>query len=245
MGRSDAPTTGKRLKPIRPSDVTGMVRQAIEDAIIEGELPPGRVLVDRQLAATFNVSRTPVRDALRGLESSGLIRRTERGTQVSWVVAEFRERDIHELFQLRRLLEPLAFVEPPARELDADLIRLATFFDEFPPELSHADYGAYIARDREFHMEVVKLSGNSRAIAYYKILEKQIDRIRHFLAIGYEGRMTQIVVEHASIYDAMKRSDLPATAESLREHLRHGEEAMILFARERGLLVCDTRSDQE
>lgn len=239
MSTSNVPTS-KRLKPIRPADVTGMVRQAIEDAIIEGELPPGRVLVDRQLAATFSVSRTPVRDALRALEPSGLIRRTERGTQVGWVVAEFRERDIHELFQLRRALEPLAFTEPPSRDLGPDLIRLATFFDDFSAELAQEDYSAYIARDREFHMEIVKLSGNTRAIQYYRILEKQIDRIRHFLAIGYEGRMTQIVVEHIAIYDAMRNGDLAEIASTLRNHLRHGEESMILFARERGLLVADT-----
>lgn len=216
-----------------------MVRQAIEDAIIEGELAPGRVLVDRQLALTFNVSRTPVRDALRALEPSGLIRRTERGTQVGWVVAEFRERDIHELFQLRRALEPLAFLEPPDRDLDADLHRLATFFDDFPAELPSEDYSAYIARDREFHMEIVMLSGNSRAIDYYRILEKQIDRIRHFLAIGYEGRMMQIVVEHNAIYDALRGGDLPVIAATLREHLQNGEEAMIHFAQERGFLVAD------
>lgn len=212
------PVSGTRLKPIRPADATGMVRQAIEDAIIEGELPPGNVLVDRQLAATFNVSRTPVRDALRALEPTGLIRRTERGTQIGWVVAEFRERDIHELFQLRRALEPLAFVEPPARDLKPDLHRLATFFDDFPAELMQEDYSSYIARDRVFHMEIVKLSANSRAIAYYQILEKQIDRIRHFLAIGYEGRMTQIVVEHTAIYDAMREGNVQLIATKLHEH---------------------------
>jgi GntR family transcriptional regulator, rspAB operon transcriptional repressor len=241
MSAMNLPSSGNRLKPIRPADVTGMVRQAIEDAIIEGELPPGNVLVDRQLAATFNVSRTPVRDALRALEPTGLIRRTERGTQIGWVVAEFRERDIHELFQLRRVLEPLAFVEPPAKDLDADLLRLAAFFDDFPADLTQDDYSAYIARDRDFHMELVKLSGNSRAISYYQILEKQIDRIRHFLAIGYEGRMTQIVVEHTAIYDAMRQGDLSLIATNLREHLKQGEESMILFARDRGLLVPDAK----
>jgi DNA-binding GntR family transcriptional regulator len=217
--------------------VTAKAKKAIEEAVIEGELAPGTVLVDRQLAASLGVSRTPVRDALRSLEPSGLIRRIERGTQIGWIVSEFREPDIRELFQLRRALEPLAFIEPPVTDLLPELTRLAGFFDDFQDVLSPDDYAAYIERDREFHLEIVKLSMNSRAISYYQILEKQIDRIRHFLAIGYEGRMTQIVVEHGAIYDAMRRGDLEVIADSLKEHLHQGEEAMIEFAQARGLLV--------
>lgn len=237
---SDAPpASSKRLKPIRHADVTGTVRQAIEDAIIECELAPGTVLVDRQLAATLNVSRTPVRDALRELEPTGLIRRLERGTQVGWVVAEFRERDVHELFQLRRLFEPMVLAEMVNEDLLASLRQLSTAFDDFPAELSAEHYEAYIARDRDFHLEIVRLSGNERAFAFYQILETQIDRIRRFLSTGYEGRMTQIVIEHNAICDAMRQGDIDGIRTALCEHLHHGEDAMIRFARERGLLVQD------
>src|SRR5665811_521759 len=94
------------LIPITHLGLSGSVRDAIESAIVHGELAPGSQLVDRHLASMLNVSRTPVREALRQLEPSGLVRRQVRGGVSSWVVVEFREQDIRELFELRRLLEP-------------------------------------------------------------------------------------------------------------------------------------------
>ena len=231
------------LKPIAHVGLTRSVRAAIEAAIVSCELTPGSPLVDRQLAAMLNVSRTPVRDALRQLEPLGLVRRQGRGAMAGWVVAEFRESDVHELFELRRLFEPLGLIRLSANWEDELTRQLATFFDDFSFPLDRHDYEDYLRRDRAFHKAIVANSGNSRVIHFYDIMEKQMDRIRHFLATGYEGRMERIEAEHQALCDAIAAHDKEAAVAALTHHLRQGEEAMIVFGHARGLLVEDMKED--
>ncbi|MDQ3539568.1 MAG: GntR family transcriptional regulator, partial [Chloroflexota bacterium] len=207
------------LKPITHIGLSGSVREAIEAAIVECELAPGTPLVDRQLASLLNVSRTPIRDAIRQLEPLGLVRRQGRGGMSGWVVAEFRERDVRELFELRRVLEPLGLGRLDGHWDKATANRLAAYFDDFPRHLERDQYEAYIVRDRAFHKEIVTLSGNSRVIGFYEIMEKQIDRIRHFLATGYEGRMDGITKEHHALCSAIAAHDIPGAIAALVHHL--------------------------
>jgi DNA-binding GntR family transcriptional regulator len=225
------------LKPIAHLGLSGSVRDAIEAAIVQCELAPGAHLVDRHLASLLNVSRTPVREAMRQLEPSGLVQRQVRGGVSGWVVAEFRERDVRELFELRRLLEPLGLARLGAIWDDEVADRLATYFDDFTDCIERGLYEAYVERDRNFHKEIVALSDNSRVIGFYQHMEKQIDRIRHFLSTGYEGRMGKIVEEHHMLCTAIQAQDIDAAINSLVHHLHQGEEAMILFAHQRQLLA--------
>jgi DNA-binding GntR family transcriptional regulator len=229
--------TTNSLKPIDHIDLSKSVRGAIEAAIVSCELAPGTALVDRHLASSLNVSRTPVRDALRQLEPLGLVRRQGRGAMAGWVVTEFRESDVRELFELRRALEPLGLSRLGLHEDQATIDGLASYFDHFEVPLELDAYKPYIERDRSFHKAIVTLSGNSRVIGFYEIMETQMDRIRHFLSTGYEGRMDRIVNEHRELCEAIGRGDVNAATDALLHHLTQGEEAMIVFAHQRGLLV--------
>lgn len=224
------------LKPITRTGLGVSVRDAIEAAIVHCELAPGTQLVDRHLALQLNVSRTPVREALQQLEQTGLVRRQDRGANFSWVVAEFREQDVRELFELRRTLEPLGLRWLGAHWDDAIAQRLATAFDAFGGHVERSRYEEYIQRDRQFHKEIVTLSHNVRAVTFYGIMEKQIDRIRHFLSTGYEGRMDKIVAEHEALCAAIAARDIDGAIEKLIHHLHQGEELMIRFANERHIL---------
>lgn len=231
------------LKPITHTELNHSVLRAIEGAIIECELEPGTPLVDRYLAAQLNVSRTPVRDALRQLEALGLVRRQGRGTMAGWVVTEFRERDVHELFELRRLFEPLGLEQLSQTWDDATTRRLASYFDDFALPFERATYEAFMQRDGAFHKEIIILSGNSRVIKFYEIMERQMARIRHFLTTGYEGRIDHIAEEHHALCAAIAAHDRDGAIVALRHHLYQGEEAMIVFGHKRQLLVADTNRE--
>jgi DNA-binding GntR family transcriptional regulator len=152
---------------------------------------------------------------------------------------------VRELFELRRVLEPLGLRRLERHWDDQAATRLAGFFDAFPDHLALDQYEAYIVRDRSFHKEIVTLSANSRAIGFYEIMEKQIDRIRHFLATGYEGRMDGITEEHRALCAAIADRHIPEAITALVHHLHQGEEAMIRFAHERRLLVEDMNGEGE
>jgi DNA-binding GntR family transcriptional regulator len=220
------------LRPIQPMMISARVYEAIESAVVQCELKPGAAIGDRQLAEMLNVSRTPVRDALHQLESTGLIRRQGRS---GWVVAGFEEKDVHELFEVRRVLEQMGLRRLADHWDEETVERLAGFFDGFPDHLPREMFARYLERDRDFHKQIVACSGNSRVIHFYSIVEKQIDRVRHFLSTGYKGRIDEVHQEHRELCVAIAGKDAEASIAALVHHLNMGEETMISFVREGAL----------
>lgn len=220
------------LKPIETASMAERAYEALEAAIVRCELGPGTLLSDRKLSEQLGISRTPIRETLKSLETAGLVSRRGR---VGWMVAEFDHEDVRELFELRRVLEPPG-LERLAETWDETAVReLSTYFDGFAEPLSRDRYEEYLNRDHGFHKKIVGWSGNSRLSRFYGIVEKQINRIRHYLAPGYEGRMENVIAEHRRICDAIANHNLEAAHQALMDHLRAGEGAMFDFLRKQRL----------
>ena len=220
------------LEPINAVHINEQVYKTIEAAIVRCELGPGALLGDRQLAEALGVSRTPVRDALRRLESSGLV---ERRGRAGWAVSGFALRDVYELFELRRILEPLGFERLYESREEATVRELSRFFDDFPERMPEDLMPRYLHTDRRFHKRIVECTGNGRIVRFYEVVEKQIDRIRHYVSYNYEGRVEDSLAEHREICAAIAASDLSAATEALVRHLRKVEELIAALAQERGV----------
>ena len=221
-----------QLRRIEVVRINEQVYEAVEAAIVRCELEPGAVLGDRHLADLLGVSRTPVRDALHRLESSGLV---ERRGRMGWMVSTFVLQDVRELFELRRVLEPLG-LERLSETWDEAVVReLSHSFEKFPERLTEDLLLDYLHDDHRFHKKIVECSRNGRVIRFYGTVEKQIDRIRHYLSYNYEGRVEASLKEHREICAAIAACDLSAATEALNDHLRDVEELITALARERGL----------
>jgi GntR family transcriptional regulator, rspAB operon transcriptional repressor len=221
-----------QLRRIEVVQINEQVYEAVEAAIVHCDLEPGVVLGDRQLAEKLGVSRTPVRDALHRLESSGLV---ERRGRMGWMVSTFALQDVRELFELRRVFEPLG-LERLSETWDESVVReLSHAFERFPERFTEGLFPDYLNDDRRFHKKVVECSRNGRIIRFYGMVEKQIDRIRHYLSYNYEGRVEASLKEHREICAAIAACDLSAATEALDNHLRNVEELIIALAQERGL----------
>jgi DNA-binding GntR family transcriptional regulator len=220
-----------QLRRIEVVRINEQVYEAVEAAIVRCELEPGAVLGDRQLAEMLGVSRTPVRDALHRLESSGLV---ERRGRMGWMVSTFALRDVRELFELRWVFEPLG-LERLSETWDEAVVReLSHSFEKFPERLTEDLLPDYLHDDHRFHKKIVECSRNGRVIRFYGTVEKQIDRIRHYLSYNYEGRVEASLEEHREICAAIAARDLSAATEALNDHLRNVEELITALARERG-----------
>lgn len=212
------------LVPIETVSLGDRTAARIKAAIIEGDLAPGAPLRDRQLAEQLGVSRTPVREALNRLEATGLV--LPRG-RLGWAVSPFTEKDIRELFQLRKLFEPAALKalsEQPEREIIAEF---ADFFEDYRSPIPASDYPKYFAHDHEFHKRLVACSDNGRLQTMYSILEDQIDRGRHFLSTAAKGRADETLEEHLLIVRGIVELDFENARRNLILHLQAGEELMI------------------
>jgi GntR family transcriptional regulator, rspAB operon transcriptional repressor len=219
----------RRIEVVR---INQQVYEAVEAAIVRCDLEPGAVLGDRQLAETLGVSRTPVRDALHRLESSGLV---ERGGRTGWIVSTFALRDVRELFELRRVFEPLGLEHLSETWDEAIVAELSRSFERFPDRLTEDLLPDYLREDRRFHKRIVECSRNGRVINFYEMVEKQIDRIRHHVSYSFEERVESSLAEHREICAAIAARDLPATTEALFRHLRNVEELIAALARVRGV----------
>lgn len=212
------------LMPIESVSLGDRTAERIKTAIIAGELAPGSALRDRQVAEQLGVSRTPVRDALHRLEATGLV--IARGRS-GWVVSPFTEQDVREMFQLRRLFEPVALQELSERPEQGTIAELAAFFDHYHSPIQTSLYPEYFAHDHAFHKRIVACSANRRLREMYSVMEYQIDRGRHFLTTAAKGRADETLDEHLAIVHAVVALDFELAQRELISHLMAGEELMI------------------
>lgn len=228
--QSSVPDEIRFIQRLEPASISQRVYAALEAAIVQCELPPSTELSDRRLAEQFGVSRTPVREALAMLELSGMVQRRNRS---GWMVAGFSEQEVHDLFEVRCVIEAQGVRRLADAWDDAVVDQLISCFRGFPYPLPPERYQEYLLRDNAFHKGIIDSSGNSRIIAFYAMIEKQIDRIRHFLAGGYRGRIDEVYREHERIVAALQAHNLDAAVTALVYHLEMGEQNMMVFAQEK------------
>lgn len=211
------------LEEIDGSPIGRRTYDAIAASIVNGQLQPGQSLSDRQLAEALGVSRTPVRDALHMLVSSGLVARRGR---VGWAVTEFGAEDVKQVYQARRVVEPAGF--DVMGEWDDAIFAEYERFDrlhERPPDQERlADY---LATDRDFHRLLVRSSGNALIARFYGVLELQIDRIRHFVPERNWMRLGESFEEHRAILAAVAERDPAKARDAVRQHICAAEEAIL------------------
>lgn len=198
--------------------------EAIRNAIITGDLPGGTPLRDRQLADELGVSRTPVREALHRLEAAGLV---EPRGRAGWAVTPFTEQDVKEIFQLRRLLEPVGLESLEEEPDEARLAGLTAYFEDYEHPIEAERYTDYFRHDDDFHRAIVACSGNRRISAFYDVMNAHINRGRHFLYGATAGRVEETLDEHRAIVEALVARDFARAREALLTHLRTGEQLML------------------
>lgn len=211
------------LEALEGSPIGRRTHDALAAYIVTGQLEPGQPLSDRHLAEQLGVSRTPVREALHMLTSSGLVIRSGR---VGWAVAGFGAESVKHVYQLRRLLEPAGFEtmdtwEPSVFE---EFAQFAALLDH-PPDRN--DLATYLTNDRQLHRAFVRSSDNSLLARFYETVEFQIDRVRHFVPSHNWMRLADSSEEHRAILSAIADRDAESAREALQAHITAAEKAIL------------------
>lgn len=158
------------FEPIRPGLLVTRIHQQLRDAILDGSLRPGDALRDSVIAEQMKVSRSPVREALRLLESAGL---TRKDPNRAYSVLKFDETDLRELAGVRLAYETLA-----VRLLVHSGKAVPDFsveIKELRAALTSGSQSAIAAADRVFHSSLVALSGNGKLIEGYRRIQDQVE----------------------------------------------------------------------
>jgi GntR family transcriptional repressor for pyruvate dehydrogenase complex len=179
---SDSQTVTPRERP----KTYKLVADQLLELIATGRLRPGDpVPPERELVENYRVGRSSVREALRMLESQGLIEARGNGTftvsharntlnQSLELLLSVAEADLHELFEIRRILEGECAALAAGRRREADLVRMRAAIAEMESGIGSED--AYIAADLEFHLTIAEATGNRVAAHLMHALRDQLHR---------------------------------------------------------------------
>ena len=195
----------------------------IRGMILSGELGPGSQLAEEALAVLCDVSRTPIRDALRRLEADLLIRRT--GTQRSFV-ADWSLSDIEDGFELRGMLEARAARRACERMTEPALARLRGCNGRIRVaiERTSPDVGEFMEANREFHAVILEQAGSRRLAALLGTLVEQPVVRRTAEHYGTE-QLWQSWSEHDELITAFARRDSAWAEAVMLGHIRRAFHA--------------------
>jgi DNA-binding GntR family transcriptional regulator len=193
------------------------VTRILRDDIVLGRRAPGSRLIERDIAAELNVSRLPVREAIRTLVGEGVVVARPR----SWaVVREFTHDDIRDFGEVREAIETLIFVFAAERHTDEGIARLRAAYErEFAAASADEVEAARIAAG-EFHEIAAELAGNEML---GELIAVFVTRLRWLF--GQHDDLLGMAEEHRLILDAVAARDTDTLRWMIPRHLASGQEA--------------------
>lgn len=206
-------SSADRFSDVRDTSLAKLVRDDMLSLILKGVLAPGQRINEPDVASRLQVSRVPVREALRELESSGLVvARKHAGVFVRQLEAD----EIRDLYQMRALLDGFAgrcAAQLPDAERSALLQMLDASSATMRDAASQADVNLYYAENLRFHWAIVEAAGNrSLSDTYRGIVQKlHLSRLKN---LAQDVGMQASIAEHADIIDALRQAD-PLRSEAL------------------------------
>ena len=204
-------TTASTLQ-LPPSDLRPSAYDRIKEAILSGELEPGRPLVEAQLAAWCGVSRTPVREALTRLEQDRLVARGDRGL----VVRQSSPEEILDLYDTRIVLEAAAARFAAERRTEHDLRLMRNALPRMA-ELGDANPSAKAASNADFHRLIWRASHNGSMIDLLERLGMHLGRYPA-TTLAYPGRWESSNTQHDELVEAIAARDAELAATIATTH---------------------------
>jgi GntR family transcriptional regulator, gluconate operon transcriptional repressor len=196
----------------RPLGLGEQISQRLRVDIISGAIPDGTHLAEDNLAARFDVSRGPVRDALRQLESEGLVENRRKRLFVRFLGLP----DIEELYSLRENLESMAIRLAIENADDAGWDEVQRLVDAMAAAAERDDAEAFDQADMEFHTSFYLLSGHRRLIEAWRPYQRTFEVL---LDMSNTADMHAAVIDHQEFLDIVRKGDARAAVERLHDHM--------------------------
>lgn len=191
------------------------IASTLEQLVFAGEFEDGERLDELKLAEQFHVSRTPIREALQVLVSSGMAEQIPRR---GVFIRQPGPVELMEMFETMAEIEASCVRLAAKRMRDADLRALAEANNRCQEAVNSADHDSYYAENEAFHQIIYRGAANS-------FLEKQALRLQNRLKayrrvqLKFRGRMVQSMSEHSQILNALENGDAEQAATVLRSHV--------------------------
>ncbi len=198
--------------------LVSLAANEIRKLIVSGELAPGDKLNEPPLAERLGISRPPLREALRTLESEGLL---EQSPRRGYRVVSMTERDIDEIYSLRRALEMFALEHLLTKEDPSIYAALDPIMKAMRAAAKKGDRVAVVQANIDFHTALVDAAGHRRLSDTYRslMLQMQLCMAANVLnEAKTKGDLTKGCDRHAELLDVLRSGDPQRIRREFEEH---------------------------
>lgn len=219
------------LKPpgVEPLTKTTLAIQALRSAILRGEIEPDAHLTVGRLAEQLGMSPTPVREAIRTLQAEGLINHKPHHS-LSIGGAGLSPKDVHDIYQIRAMLESLATRLAVPRLTDADLEALAALVKSMREALERGDLDQVNRLNADWHLKLYSAADNNILLDVVLRLWGKFVMGVSWIMPGHAERSMQ---QHDALMEAVQRRDGETAARLMEIHIQSGEETALDYFRTR------------
>ena len=200
-----------------PAQQDGGLLARIRELVLGDGYAPGAALSEVRLAEHFDVSRTPVREALKQLQVEGLV---EIRPKVGTFVRQITRREIVEMFEVKEILEGMAARLMARRGQVPELDVLRANLERSEIATRQDDGATYAALVHEFHQTIVRGSDNRKLAEHYTGLMNQLSYHRMVLrSVKHPGRLDRSCAEHRRILELITEKDGVGAELAMRDHV--------------------------
>ena len=212
-----------RIKSIRDQ-----VYEGLKGMIVSGQLPQGAKLQENDLAELFQVSRTPVREALKLLREDGLV---ESPGGKGLFVRVLTPKNVTDIFQVRQLLEGFALAQAAQNLDEGRRRRLRELEEQFATFRGRSDeMEAYIQLDTQLHTYLIECSDNLFLRELTGRIYDILQPVR-VLSLSDRQRYEESIEEHLQIIQGLLAGDPQRAAQGLERHLLEAREMVLQVLR--------------
>jgi DNA-binding GntR family transcriptional regulator len=195
---------------------------SIRSAIVNGQLKPGTRIAEPELAERFGISRTPIREAFRQLESEGFISVVPRKGAI---VASFSAQDVSNFYDLKMILEGYAARLAAMALTETELAKMESLNRQMEAAAGKKDLRRVLDLHNEFHDVFLRACGNEKLHQIVQNMVMQFQRFR--LVLAMPGRVEGSIDMHVEIIEAFRRRD-PSLAEKLvQKNALYGKQILL------------------
>lgn len=199
------------------------VYNKLKKDILDGKFPPGSSMVERKLCDIYNVSRSPIRNALQRLVRDGLVAFIPGK---GMIVPEITIEDIFEIYDMMELFQIYAIRRSAGKMNKVSLNTLENILLNIRTSLDQENIPGAIQWDVKFHEFLVTLSGSARLKQFHDQIHNQIERF-----LSYTLEDTQLAersyLEHRNIYNCLAEGDLDGAEDAISQHYSNTKQYYI------------------
>jgi DNA-binding GntR family transcriptional regulator len=213
------------------SPLRDQVYPILRELIIKGKIRPGELIDDKRIATLLNISRTPVREAVKRLNDENLVtvvaQSATRASQLSF-------HDIEESYLLRRALEMESAAQAATKLTQEDIDNLSHITARHAQLIERKKFSNALKVDDEFHKYITTISGLHRFWKMIDVSKAQLDRCRHIM-LSKVGEGETTIEHHLEIIRALNSRDPERARLSMRKHLDAAFDTTAAMLRETDL----------